>query len=86
MIREVKEETGVQLEVDGLIPKTTFYVSYSDRNCIFHTFSAPLDIRPDITICPDEHQKFVWVTPKDALSLLLMIHGGDVLRHIYEIK
>lgn len=85
MVREIREETGIEIPASTLTSHESFFVQHPGRQFIYHTFSASLDARPDIVLHPDEHHDYRWVTPRDALELPLVSDQDECIRIHYGI-
>lgn len=85
LVREIREETGIVVEAASLVPRETWYVEHADRKFVFHTFSLALDEQPTITLHPDEHHEYRWVTPLEALELPLVPDQDTCIRTRYGI-
>ena len=72
VIREIREETGVDINRDDIEYFREFFVRYPDYDFIYHIFSTRFDDKPEIIINRDEHKKFKWVEPEEALKLSLI--------------
>ncbi|HEY1095622.1 MAG TPA: NUDIX hydrolase [Alphaproteobacteria bacterium] len=73
MLRELKEETGVILQEQDLVPLQKLYVRYPDFDFIYYMFQTKLTgDRPDIVIDPESHKDLTWVKPQDASALQLI--------------
>lgn len=85
MVREIREETGMEVRETDLVRRETWYVVHPDRQFTYHTFSLLLDDRPEIHLHPDEHHEARWVTPQEALELPLILDQDECLRIRYGI-
>lgn len=83
VIREVKEETGIELVPEQIGKSTVTYERYPDYDFVFHMFHAHLPHRPEVTISEGEHKAFCWVSPKDALDLPLVLDEDACIQLIY---
>jgi 8-oxo-dGTP diphosphatase len=84
--REVKEETSLDIEVNNLKFQKTFNVKYDNYNFKFHAYNLYLDDKPKIRINKDEHESYVWCTPKEALKLDLIQDEDNVLKDIFSLN
>lgn len=75
MVRETFEETGVQLSASDLRHIGSVYVRDA-FDVHYHMFVCVLAERPDVSINPNEHQAYRWVSPEEALAMDL-IHDLD---------
>lgn len=73
VIREVKEETSIEISTQNLVLHEDFvFPKYGTR---FHAFSYPLDSVPDVVLEPQEHTDFKWVTFTEFLDSDKAIYG-----------
>jgi len=86
MIRELQEETGLNINEKDLIFYKTFFVIYPDKKYFYHYHKVNIKEKVDIVIENKEHQAFTWVTLKDALNMSLVGHEDYCLKHAYKIK
>ncbi len=71
-VRELKEETGVEVDARTLAHVGRFYVQYPNGDFIFHLFSTRLaSEKQDVAINTDEHQSYCFCNLKDIHSLPL---------------
>jgi len=85
-LRELKEETGLTLNIDDLIYRKTFFVSYPEKNFIYHYHSVNLKEMPEIILSEKEHKDFSWVTLNEALEMPLIMDEDYCLKDYYGIK
>ena len=76
IIREIEEETGLNIHRHQLTFRDVLYVSQPDKKYLYHSFHTKLAIRPTIRINPPEHKQHDWFTTSEALSMEL-IHDLD---------
>ncbi|MCX6800684.1 MAG: NUDIX hydrolase [Candidatus Diapherotrites archaeon] len=69
ILREVFEETGIELEQEKVSYFKKIFVRYPTHDFIYHMFNAKLPKKPEIKIRNEEHLGFKWVTPKESLEL-----------------
>jgi 8-oxo-dGTP diphosphatase len=72
VLREVAEETGLNLSDTSVNYFDSLYVRDGDFDIEWHMFSTKLDSPAVITINPNEHSEFHWVSPTDAMQLQLI--------------
>lgn len=85
-IRETFEETGFNISTFTYLGSV--YIKYPDIDYIYHMvmFKFINNINPNIIkINPIEHKTFCWVTPKDALSMKLMLDEDPCIQLIYKL-
>lgn len=83
MIREIYEESGVIIkawEADLLFKK---YFRFDDTNIAITFYHIILDIKPEVTLSAREHSDYVWVTPKEALTMNLIEDFDTIIRWIF---
>lgn len=82
--REVFEETGIIASDESFTKVATFYISYpSGIKFIYHKFLLKVN---DLTVkLNDEHQNYKWCLPTEALSLPLIKHEEDTIKHVYQL-
>lgn len=83
VIREVKEETGINLYPNELIYLDKVYVRYPEYDYHFHSFITKLVTRPEILLNPKEHDDFVWAYPSKILTMDLILDGDEVFKKYY---
>lgn len=72
MVRELREETGINVSSTELSYLGKLYVRYKTHDFLYHSFKTRLNQAPNIVITPVEHKGFRWESPRDALSLPLV--------------
>ena len=74
VIRETKEETGIDISNQAIETLKTVYVEYNESNhFVYHAFRTQLQGDPGaVRINFDEHKGFTWVKPDDALKMDLL--------------
>lgn len=82
VIREIKEETGLKLDAQGLIPLPVLYMRLPSLDFTFYIFSHTFTTYPHLEIAREEHCEARFVTIQEALSLPLIIAGDEVVHFI----
>lgn len=72
IVRETKEESGLDLPYSRFSYFEKVYVKYSEYDFVYHIFHAKLDEMRDVVINSDEHKDFKWISPKGALDMSLI--------------
>ncbi len=85
MLREVKEETGIDLKNEKYEFYKIKYVSQEKLQFMFYSYFCRLNYKPVVKINPDEHQLYIWIKPKDALELNLIQDGDNCLKDFYNL-
>ncbi|MFV0339819.1 MAG: NUDIX hydrolase [Parachlamydiaceae bacterium] len=84
-IREVKEETGMDISGQDIETIKAVYVEYDEKiNFVYHAFRTQLQGNPVVVkINFDEHKGFTWVAPADALKMDLLQDEDACLQKDY---
>lgn len=85
MVREIKEETGLDVPQNRLEYFTKVYVRHAGYDFVYHIFRTKLDVRPEIKINEHEHKDFQWVLPSDGLQMNLVDDLGECMKLFYKI-
>ncbi len=85
ILRELHEETGINLKKDRITYFGKVFVRYSEYDFIYHIFHTKLSEKTNIKIKESEHIKFVWATPKEALDLPLVQDLDACIKLFYNI-
>ena len=85
MIREIKEETGIQLTSSQISYFEKVFVRYPQYDFIYHIYHTKLCQKQKIVISPNEHKDFKWVSPKNALSMNLITDEDSCIKLFYKI-
>lgn len=91
-LREIEEETGLQVDYIGVIPNT-FHVDARYRKkeqydfvikkaYVFETANENTD---KINLDPNEHDSFQWMTIQDAIKYNWVENGEEILKTAYKI-
>jgi 8-oxo-dGTP diphosphatase len=74
VIREIKEETGLDISNQTIEAIKPVYIEYNEKNhFVYHAFRTQLQDDPgSVKINFEEHKGFTWVTPADALTMNLL--------------
>ena len=86
IIREVKEETGIDISDKNFKFFKTKYVTYDEYQFIYHCFHCKLDYFPKVKINNKEHQLYTWIEPKKAMKLNLIQDEDNCLMDYYNLK
>ena len=81
-LREAREETGIDLEKDfpavEIETLKPVFVTLSPSACfLYSAYSANLPYKPTITIRPEEHLGYHWLTLQEARDKLGLIDGEE---------
>lgn len=84
IVREIFEETGLVVSQDALVLLKTLYVRDAQKNFVYHVFKCELSDKPTtITLAPDEHTEYQWLTPEEALAVFDLVPGEDECLQIF---
>jgi 8-oxo-dGTP diphosphatase len=86
VLREVKEETGIELELEKLNFKGTVYIRLPTLDYTFHLFSAEFEELPPQVSLNKEHTEYRWVTLQQALTLPLIRGAAECFQFIYTVQ
>ncbi len=79
VIREVLEETGLQLKPNEVKLLGSLYVKHPDLDFIFHVFYKQFETLPNIILGLEEHLECKWVAPSEIHKLPLIGGGHEVI-------
>ncbi len=90
-VREVLEESGLSVKLNGLLFSKTEIVNWTDlkgnqiRNVVWIYFSsfAEGEVKVKLSF---EHSEYVWVEIKDALNLMQYPRHKEVIQYILDNK
>lgn len=85
-VREVLEETGLNLDRNKLTYKGEFYFRFPDVEFVLHVFHCHLDRFSKIVLDPNEHSEFQWTSVSEALQMPLMRGGIECLNTVFPDK
>lgn len=85
LVREIKEETGIEVDPSLLTYYREVFVSYPDITFVYHMFQAPLSQLPAISLDPMSHQAFTWATPSEALAMHLIMDQDTCIKMFYNL-
>lgn len=84
IIREIKEETGIDLSGKSLQYFGKVYYRVPEIDFIYHMFAHALEKIPkDIAVDPAEHSEYRWITLHEALQLPLIRGEAECIYHAY---
>ncbi len=79
VIREIREEVGLDLSFDRVFKIKTLYIRLPPIDYIFHMFYTQLTDFPSIELDLSENQEARWSTLQEALRLPLVAAGKEAL-------
>lgn len=86
MMREIREETGLQVEPAELHFFKKLYVQGHSRTGDFdyYMFSTRVSAYPDISIRLTEHKDYVWIKPDEVNDLDLVTDMYECMKMYYD--
>ena len=84
-IRELKEETGIEAGAKQLSFGSKVFVRYSDYDFTYHIFHLRLNLLPVVTLNPEEHKAYQWLSPQKALRIELIKDEASCMRLFYNL-
>lgn len=84
ILRETREETGLQLTEAVVSYFDSLYVRDGSFDIEWHMFATRLDNQPSITLSPDEHSEHRWVTAEEALRMDLIHDLPESIKLFYK--
>lgn len=82
VLREMKEETGLELHQQDLVQLPVVYVRLPYLDFTFYIFSHAFDSYPHLKIAQNEHHEARFVNIGEALLLPLIIGGEEIVHFI----
>jgi 8-oxo-dGTP pyrophosphatase MutT (NUDIX family) len=86
IIREVYEETTIQIKNEELLYFKKVYVKFPTYDFVYHMFSTEIKEKNTVKLLASAHEKYIWVTPSKALSMNLIQDEDACIRLFYGIK
>jgi len=84
ILREILEETGIQLDSEQIKHFRRVFVRYDEYDFYYHIFHAKLEDKPEIMINEEEHKNFRWLSPKESLSINLIQDEDSCIKLFYK--
>jgi len=83
--RELSQETGINESLSTLACcyKGMFFVRYPEYDFRYLTFRLIYEVRPVITLNPEEHIEALWSPVREALNLPLIGDLDRCIKHYY---
>lgn len=86
MVREIKEETGLDIPSEQINYFDKVYVRYPEHDFVYHMLHTKLGSQPSIALSNREHKDFSWVLPQDALKMPLVLDEDACIKLFYGIE
>jgi mutator protein MutT len=85
VIREIREETGINMKEQSLGYYGKYYVRYPNMDYVFHIFEYRSEDFPKVKFNPKEHADYRWVTLQEALQMTLIPGEEECISLVYGI-
>jgi 8-oxo-dGTP diphosphatase len=79
VIREVNEETSIELNKQSLQFLGVLPIEYDNFTVVFPIFAASFATMPIVKLSPREHIDYRWMKPKDILGLPNLMKDVDII-------
>jgi len=86
LVREIFEETGCTAKQQELDFFRSVYVTHPEHQFIYHIFHHRLKKKPTVSINPQEHQEYLWTSPREALNMNLVDDLDTCIKMYYFSK
>jgi 8-oxo-dGTP pyrophosphatase MutT (NUDIX family) len=86
VIREIHEETGLNINENGLFEIGKLFVQLPHIDYVFHMFRKQLPSIQTIRLDPKEHEEYRWTTLSEAFKLPLIMGGHESLIYYSKLK
>ena len=85
ILREIREETNINILENDLIFLKSYFIRFPKYDFIYHQYYSKLKYQPNVIINPEEHQKYKWLTPEEALKFPLIEDEDYCIKDFYKI-
>lgn len=86
VVREIKEEVGLNIDSHELEMIGKLYCRLPHLEYIYHLFRIKFNECPEVDLAFEEHLEMLWVTPEEAMQLPLMAGGAEALKYYQHSK
>jgi mutator protein MutT len=83
VIREIREETGIEIEQQSLIYFGKVYLTHTTGNIVLHIFEYNIKAPEQIKFNPKEHADYRWTTLEEALEMTLIPGEPELIQMAY---
>jgi len=83
VMREIQEETGIEIPEESMEYYGEVYVRYPEMDYTFHMFVYKPEELPKVTINPEEHADYTWVSLEEALKMPLIPGEEECISLVY---
>ena len=81
--RETREETGIEIPEESMEYYGEVYVRYPEMDYTFHMFVYKPEVLPKVTVNPEEHAGYTWVSLEEALKMPLIPGEEECISLVY---
>lgn len=81
VIREIREEVGLNIDDNGLACLGKIYCRLPHVDYVYHVFRKRFHVFPIIDLALEEHLELKWVTLNEALTLPLIAGGAEAINY-----
>ena len=85
LVREVKEEIGLDLDRNGYIFFEKYFLRHPGWDLMYHVYYIQLQELPKIYLNTGEHKDYQWLSPADALKLDLLEDEDSCIKWKYNV-
>jgi 8-oxo-dGTP diphosphatase len=86
VIREIHEETGIEMQNQCLSYLGRVYIRHSTGDFVFYAFEYNIADFPQVKINPKEHVDYRWVTLEEALEMSLIPGEDELINLAYGVQ
>lgn len=86
ILRELKEETGINISPERFMYFKKVYVRYPEFDFVYYIFHTKLGERSKVVVNEREHKGFIWVNPVEALTMNLIQDLDECIKLFYDLK
>ena len=86
VVRELMEETGVQISQNDLGRYMRGYTRFPEHDFVFDMYHAELSQEPEVQIAHEEHQDYRWMTIEEALASNLVMGNDECIRKFFGLE
>lgn len=85
LAREIQEEIGVSVEPAKLNYFKSFFVQYPEYDFVYHMHFHKVKALPKIDLHKEEHKDYRWVTPQEALGMVLIPDEDFCIKEFFDV-
>ncbi len=85
MIRELQEETGIEVSKKQIHLGSKIYIRYPSVDYVYNIFYSRVKDEPIVRLNSEEYSSYVWVSPTKALLLELVPDEGNAIKLFFKL-